>query len=195
MARSEVMEKLNAFLLQHNPLEEECHVVYFMVEIRKILDHENNNSKYPLLKFYSDWTVHTEKTHISSEIKKMMNKIYQTASDEIANPTSTQARSPIMQFAYMEELGKEIKQFLESHGLNLAIASEKDKWIKFIQLLIGVLENQPINNPTKDIEYFRFEPANPGCVIGTLKFKQLVGGYPSYTFKSASCFDCFSKIR
>jgi len=93
--------------------------------------------------------------------------------------------SPVMQFAYMEGLGKEVKQFLESHDLDPTLADEEDKWIEFVQLLIRVLENQPINNPTKDIEYFRFEPANPGCVIGTLKFKQPIGGYPSYTFKNA----------
>ena len=185
MAQSEFIEKLSAFLSQHNPLKEECHVVYFMVEMRKILDHENSSSKYPLLKFYSDWTVHIKKDHISPEMKKIMDDMYQTASKEIINPASAQAMSPVMQFAYMEGLGKEVKQFLESHDLDPALADEEDKWIKFVQLLIRVLENQPINNPTKDIEYFCFEPANPGCVIGTLKFKQPVGDYPSYTFKNA----------
>lgn len=184
MAQSEIIEKLNTFLLQHALLKEECHIVYLMVEIRKILDHENSNPKYPLLKFYSDWTVHIKKDRISPEMEKIMSNMYETASNEIVNPISAQAMSPVIQFAYMESLGKEVKQFLESHNLDSSLADEKDKWIKFIQLLIKVLENQPINNPTKDIEYFCFVPADPGCVIGTLKFKQPVDGHPSYIFKN-----------
>lgn len=185
MARSEIIEKLNTFLSQHNPLEEECHVVYFMVEIRKILDHESSSSEYPLLKFYSDWTVHIEKDYISPEMKRIMEDMYQTALNEIANPASAKAMSPVMDFAYMKALGKEVKKFLESHNLDSTLADKEDKWIKFVQLLIKVLENQPINNPTEKIEYFCFRPANPGCVIGTLKFNQPVDNKLSYTFKNA----------
>ncbi len=101
MAREKIIEKLNRFLTDHNPLAEECHVVYLMVEIRKVIDHEKSNATYPLLKFYSDWTVHTEKGHITPEIKQMMEVMYKTAEMEIKNPALRKAGSPIMQFAYM----------------------------------------------------------------------------------------------
>ncbi len=42
MAREEVIDKLNDFLVQHSPLTEECHVVYLMVAVRKILEHEKD---------------------------------------------------------------------------------------------------------------------------------------------------------
>ena len=64
MAREEIIEKLDEFLSSHSPLMEECHIVYLMVEIRKILDHERDhrkNGEFSLLRFYCDWTVHTEK--------------------------------------------------------------------------------------------------------------------------------------
>jgi len=185
MARDEIVEKLNNFLTSHNPVTEECQIVYLMVEVRKIIDHEKSNKKYPLLKFYSDWTVHTEKDYVTPEMKKMMEVMYKTAEIEIENPALRKAGSPIMQFAYMEGLGKETKDFLENHGMDSTLTTQKDKWLAFIMLLVKVLENQPIIAPTPKVEFFVFEPANAGCVIGVLKFKQAIGKYDFYRFMNA----------
>ena len=185
MSQQEIINKLDDFLRIHPQLTEECQVVYLMVEIRKIIDHEKSSSTYPLLKFYSDWTVHTEKDHISPEIQQMMEAIYKTAKSDIANPALRKAGSPIMQFAYMEGLGQEMKSFLENHGVDPSLATKKDKWIEFVKLLVKILENQPINNPSANIESFFFEPANAGCVIGVLKFKNPIGEQPLYRFGNA----------
>jgi hypothetical protein len=175
MARDEIVKKLDKFLIDHNPMIEECQIVYLMVEMRKVIDHEKSSSTYPLLKFYGDWTVHTEKDHITTEIKQMMTMMYQTAEADIKNPAFRKAGSPIMQFAYMEGLSQEMKSFLEDHGIDSYLATEENKWLEFVKLLVKVLENQPITAPTPDIEFFIFEPANEGCVIGVLKFKQAIG--------------------
>ena len=76
MGRYQIEEKSNTFLKEHDPFRGECDVVYLLIEIRKILDHENNN-KYPILRFYSDWAVHTEKDKITKEIKKVMPELAQ----------------------------------------------------------------------------------------------------------------------
>lgn len=185
MAQDEIVEKLNKFLIDHDPIVEECQIVYLMVEVRKVIDHEKSNKTYPLLKFYSDWTVHTEKDQITPEIKQMMEVMYKTAESEIKNPALRKAGSPIMQFAYMEGLGQEMKAFLENHDIDSTLATKEDKWLEFIKLLVKVLENQPIIAPTPDIEFFVFEPANAGCVIGVLRFKQAIGKYDFYRFMNA----------
>lgn len=185
MSQQEIINKLDAFLRIHPQLSEECQVVYLMVEIRKVLDHEKSGPAYPLLKFYSDWTVHTEKNHISPEIQQMMEAMYKTAKSDIANPALRKAGSPIMQFAYMEGLGQEMKSFLENHGVDPSLATEKDKWIEFVKLLVKILENQPINDPSTNIESFFFEPANIGCVIGILRFRRPIGKYDFYRFMNA----------
>jgi len=182
MAREEIIEKLNSFSINHNTFTEECYIVYLMVEIRKVIDREKSNTTYPLLKFYSDWVVHTEKDYITLEIQQMMEEMYKTAEAEIKNPMLIKEGSPIMQFAYMDGLGKEMKLFLEDHGIGSFLAEEKDKWIEFVKFLVKVLENQPIITPTQNIKLFFFEPANVGCVIGILVFEQSIGGYNSYKF-------------
>ncbi len=40
MAREEIIEKLDKFLTKYPVLNEECHVVYLLVEIRKHLESE-----------------------------------------------------------------------------------------------------------------------------------------------------------
>src|SRR3989344_7144973 len=98
MGRTEIIKKLGDFLPAHDPLTEECQVVYLMVEVRKIIDHEKSGATYPLLKFYGDWTVHTEKSYITSEIKQVMEEMYKTEEADIANPPLRKSGSPIMQF-------------------------------------------------------------------------------------------------
>lgn len=51
MSQPEINHKLMKFLADHVPPSEECHIVYLLVEIRKILDHEESAGTFPLLKF------------------------------------------------------------------------------------------------------------------------------------------------
>ena len=113
-----------------------------------------------------------------------MNKIYQTAKTEIENPAMVQVMSPVMQFAYMQDLHGEMKRFLEERDIN-TILTEEDSWLQFVQLLVKVLENQPINNPTDDVILFSFIPAAERCVQGVIKFKQPIKGKNYYKFANA----------
>ncbi len=67
MSQQQIMDKVNRMLTGSMPLGEECKVLYLLVEFRKILDHKNDKS-FPLLRFYSDWSVHTSKDRITPEL-------------------------------------------------------------------------------------------------------------------------------
>lgn len=186
MAREEIIEKLNKFLINHNPFTEECQIVYLMVEIRKILDHERSNNPQnnsTPLRFYCDWTVHTEKTKITDNIRTIMDKVFQDVKSQIEQPYSVQAMSPVMQFAYMDKLKDEMFRFLKNRDMNTDLVG--NHWLPFVQLLVRVLENQPIKNPTDEIELFSFIPAADRCVRGIIKFKRPINGYDHYTFANA----------
>lgn len=186
MARDEIIEKLNTFLTEHNPLTKECHVIYLMVEIRKILDYEQDHWKkgaFTLLRFYCDWTVHTEKTRITDSMQTIMDQIFQDVKAQIEQPASAQAMSPVMQFAYMDKLKDEMQRFLEDHDMDVVLVG--DGWLPFIQYLVKVLENQPIKNLKGDIVLFSFIPAADRCVRGIIKFKEPLNGYDHYKFANA----------
>jgi len=79
MAREEIIEKLSRFITEHNPITEECHVICIMVQIRKLLDHDQDHwqhGSFTLLRFYCDWTVHTKKDLITDSIKSVLGDVF-----------------------------------------------------------------------------------------------------------------------
>ena len=53
----QLIENIRRQLTNH--VSEDAHVVYMMVEIRKLIDQEKLEKHYPWLKLVCDWTVHT----------------------------------------------------------------------------------------------------------------------------------------
>lgn len=182
MAKTEILYKLDNFISQYPPSIEESGVVYVMVCIRKILDHEDNHDSL-LLRFYCDWVVHTQKDRITKEISTIMTQVYEAAVDEIRRPFNRKAMSPVTQFAYMEKLRLEMDAFFKDRNIEQSLTAAG--WVDFISQLVKVLENQPIKNPIPEITAFQFLPAADRCVRGVIDFKQPVEGQPSYTFANA----------
>jgi hypothetical protein len=187
MAQNEIIEKLNEFFAQHSPISEECQVVYVMVQIRKLLDHDQDHwqhGSFTLLRFYCHWTVHTEKTRITESIKLVMDEVFKDIKGQIENRAMTQAMSQVMKFAYMENLQNEMRKCFEEHGVNTSVV-EEDNWIAFVGLLVKVLENQPIHKPNEDVLLFSFLPAADRCVRGIVQFTKTINGYDHYNFGNA----------
>lgn len=187
MSKEEIINKLQELFSRHDPLPEEAHVLYLMVEVRKIIDKDRSATRFPLLKFYADWMVHSQKDKITTEIEQMSEEMYAFAVTEInaPRPGMSGQSSHVLDFAYMEALSKEMTLFLTEAGVRSDMATDKRKWIDFASLLVKILENQPINSPSANVKTIIFEPANPRCTILTIVFKQPIKGYPSYTLKNA----------
>lgn len=181
MGRIEIVDKLSLFLDKHTPLTEECHVLYTLVEIRKVLDRENNR-KYPILRFYCNWSVHTDKDS-TREMEAIMKDIYQDVEKQIANPAlvGMGGKTKIISFMYMEDLQTEMLKFLHEYGLPISL-TEKSNWIEFVKLLVKILADQPINTPSANIKQFAFLPATDGCVRGRIDFVKNIGQHSYYQF-------------
>lgn len=83
----------------------------------------------------------------------------------------------------MDNLRKELRKCLQKRRNSLDIV--EGGWISFISLLVKVLENQPINNPSEDISLFSFIPAADRCVRGIAWFKKPIGKHDHYDFGNA----------
>jgi len=186
MGRIEIVEKLNSFFDKHALFTEECHVVYTLVEIRKVLDRENNR-KYPILRFYCNWSVHTDKDS-TQEMETIMKDIYQGVVEQITNPAlvGMNGKPKIIGFMSMEDLQSEMEKFLQEYGLPVSLTG-KGSWLEFIKLFVKILADQPIKNIGAgiNIKQFAFLPAANGCVRGRIDFIQNVGGHPFYEFGNA----------
>ncbi|OGD68249.1 hypothetical protein A2996_01080 [Candidatus Campbellbacteria bacterium RIFCSPLOWO2_01_FULL_34_15] len=182
MGRIEIVDKLNLFLDKHAPFTEECHVLYTLVEIRKVLDRENNR-KYPILRFYCNWSVHTDKDS-TKEMEVVMKDIYEDIKKQIANPALVSGKTKIIGFMYMEDLQAEVLKFLQEYQLPISL-TEKSNWLEFVKLFVKILVDQPIKTPSVDIKQFAFLPAAEGCVRGRIDFNQNIGQYSYYQFGNA----------
>ncbi len=178
MGREELEDKLASFFANHAPLTEECHVVYVLVEIRKLLDRVRN-SRYAILRFYCDWIVHTDKSHMIPEMEGIMSQIFKEASRQIREnaPFGEKTRG----FFQMEELHKDFQGFLQEYRLPMTL-SEDANWREFVGLLIRILIDQPMTNPCPEIERFSFLKVHEGFVQCQIDFKEKIGEHSNYRF-------------
>lgn len=185
MGKLEINQKLKDFLIMQ-PFSRECESLYLMVEIRKILDHAYDRKNYTLLRFYCDWTLHTDKRQNLEYISPIIEKIYNEIKFHIENHPFRPKELPLKNFEYMEELKKEMKQFLTKEELQTDLCDNNLFWVEFVKLLVSILANQPIIKPTKDIKYFTLSPSAPGTVQGDIGFTEPIsnkdGNYNHYLF-------------
>jgi len=188
MGRHIIVEKLDT-LLKQQPLTKESEVVYLMVEIRKILDLAyDKKADFVLLRFYCDWTVHTAKDQHLENIKPVIDKMYKNIKLQIEGHLGS-TKSPVTDFIYLEELKKEMIEFLSKESLPNDWCQTKELWVEFTKLLLNVLIDQPINNPTDDVSSFTFLEAAPNCIRGRINFTHILsdddGTYDHYIFGNA----------
>src|SRR6476620_9696922 len=58
MGQNQIVDKLRDEFLED--ISTERQVVYILVEIGKLLEHEDARKNYPSITFYRDWVVHTK---------------------------------------------------------------------------------------------------------------------------------------
>ena len=176
MVQPEITRKLSDLFERHRPLDEECHVVYLMVETRNYLDRmDDNGAGFRLLRFYCDWALHTEKTKSLSHISPIIDTMYQNAAKEIQGPYG-QVTGSALEFMYFSHLRNELDAFLRSAGISQQLTGDNQQWAIYCGLMASILADQPILNPTKDVSRCMFEPAETNCVIGRLEFARPIKG-------------------
>lgn len=186
MARDAIVEKLKVFLIEQ-PLTTEPQATYLMVELRKILDHAYDKKEdFTILRFYSDWTVHTAKERSLENIRPIIEAMYESAKKQIEEPhLAPFGKTPVVDFIYLEELKAEMLTLFRTESLPEEIF-EKTNWVAFVQLLVNILMGQPIVSPTKDVTSFVFMEAAPGCIRGRMDFavplSNKEGTYQYYQF-------------
>jgi len=167
---TEIIDKLNDFLKKHTAIIDESGVVYLMVELRKILDREkdfgDSNEKFELVRFYADWTVHTQKDIITPAIKNIMTKI--------SNSLDPFPRNGDIDFIYMFELKNELTLLFKKHNLENDLF-RKGNWFLFVKQLSKVLTDQPLINPIKEIKEFCYSTGNVDGIMVNIVFNDSRG--------------------
>lgn len=132
---TDIKTKLND-LIEKSSFEEECHVVYYMVGIRKLLEHKEylNNEEYNVLSFYLDWVVHTrlDRDNSLKRIEPVLSEL------EVGRGYLVMSK-----LCSMLELKNQLDSCLNTFGL-INITEDPALWRSFRGNLQEVLSDQPV---------------------------------------------------
>jgi len=170
MSQPEITDKLNEHLARHDPMTEECHVVYLMVELRKFLDRFEDGRRWKagLIRFYCNWTLHTSKDGDSKNMAPIMKRIYKDIRTELKGGQKTTKHTPVVGFLEMEDLRASMLEFFREHHINLALIKRNESWRAFVLHMVSILADQPIENPIDEIAQFLFHPPENGRIRGSI---------------------------
>jgi len=173
--KNQIVEKLNRFLKIHYSLHEECEVMYLMIELRKLLDHEEEVAKkYPLVRFYADWSVHTQKDIITDSMRQIMEKVdsmYLVTDYGDGHHSISMKKDINLDFILMPELRNEMGQMFSDFSIISKLTIDNN-WTYFVRLLSRILADQPMINPTKRIEKFYYLKTRRREVIVAIDFRK-----------------------
>jgi|GEM_PF-821031 len=194
MARNEVAEKIEDLITSGVSSWKEPEVVYLFVELRKLLDHarEETQINSPHLRFYCDWVVHISKDRIDPVTLEVIRKMEVGINKQIKTPYLHLGEEAI-DFAYFRSLHKELIDLLKTEGINVAKVEQDAVWTQVVNILVKVLENQPLNIADRhglNLKQLVFVPSAPQVVIMHIDFNVPIVGkdgksYPYYVLKNA----------
>jgi hypothetical protein len=152
--KPDILAKLEAELRQ--AITSERQVVYILVELRKLIELNDDGAQYKALKFHCDWAAHSRlKGPPAQEIVRLFDKYQQTVEQGAASQGQ-----PDMSF--MAQLGpvltmsnfrNELNAYLHSQGLCAATPNENDKWADFLKHYGGVIEDCPLRCISQGLRY------------------------------------------
>ena len=123
----EINSKLEGVIKKN--INNEIQVVYILTRIGKILESENSENNYPVLKFYRDWSVHI-----------ILDRKKNAAIIDILKEFIEKKENRHL-FSRHTQLCMELNKFLEKHGLPQL---KKSKLYNFIFYLGKALSDTPI---------------------------------------------------
>lgn len=169
-------EKLHQLLSNNTFTIEE--VNFLFSEMRKLMEAKKINLS--ALKFYCDWVLHPAKDRITPEMKSAFQKMYTAITFEIDNPMRVGIKRDVNNFIYFDKLKIDFSTLLKKLSLSDQITQNEDIWVRFIERLVKLLEEQPINNPMPEIASFEYVSSGESVVIGRFTFVTPYKGYPYY---------------
>jgi hypothetical protein len=160
MARPAIVGKLERHLQQE--MTTEAAVVYFLVEARKLLEHDNSKGRFAVLNFYCNWVVHTrlEASPIAERIIRLMDDMHAYLVSASDVPGSVDELTGLLD---QSSLQMDLSAFLSQVGLPSAVCDSQMYWNNFQRLLGAVIQDAPLfirkdsKQPTRYIESISFE--------------------------------------
>jgi len=154
-----IIKKLQKFLKERPIFTKECEVVYLMVEIRKILDHDSG--PYKTLRFYCNWVLHKELNQ--ERTTKLLSSIFETNIDfkRSGRENARNVKFVGTDFFKLNTFKNELKDFFQRYDCSVVLLNKN--WWKFARLLLDVIKECPIHfvsNKIRKLEIIKCDDSN-----------------------------------
>lgn len=137
MGQHQIVEKLR--LEFAGEITSERQVVYILVEIGKLLEHENAKQAYPTITFYRDWAVHTklDRSGVADSLVRLF--------DEYVTSNNITASDGLKELVSPWTLRRELRKYLKQHNLAFPCCKDGVLWKRFVKYLAGVIDETPLH--------------------------------------------------
>ena len=151
MSRSAIEDKLRYQLLSRSRLTE-ARVVYILVEVRKLMELQNEFHRYPAVRFCCDWALHTNLDR--GEAKKIL-QVFDKAHPYISvgDPVPPDIDQQIRRLISFDDFRQEFTAFMKAYGLPDTIIL--NRWTRFIQSYGDVVEDCPLTVAGPNLQNLR----------------------------------------
>ena len=147
----DIREKLTSTVI--GGITTEALVVYFMAQIRKLLEGQDAEP-YGFLKFHCDWVLHA-KLSGNSKAKEILHQFevqhIQLKGNIQVDDLPRPLRGEIEQISKMRQFRTQLNEFLRSNSIPLVDAG-RDGWTRFLFLYAHVIENCPLEITSSNSE-------------------------------------------
>jgi hypothetical protein len=150
-------------------IKTEVQVVYFLAQIRKLIERDQLEKQYPMLKFHCDWALHSRMNRTAA---KAILKLFDDAQiSRIGNKlVSEPLKSKIERISHMRSFEEELQNFLTGYNLPLLTQNRTDGWTYFLYLYSMVIEDIPlvVSVPTANRKPKQETPGSRPKLISTV---------------------------
>jgi hypothetical protein len=122
-------------------------VVHLLVEIRNLIDGLKDRSRYPVLRFFCDWTVHRQldRNVAAREIlAEFANVAETTMQRRKVLPATMNRLSPILS---LNRLRDEMTLILAEHRLDNTLCCRLARWGQFVSTYVDLISRTPLVMP------------------------------------------------
>lgn len=134
---NEVLRKLIS-----QPIGQEAEVIYFIVEIRKLI--EGMENRYTVLTFFCDWILHN---HLDRKAAKEIISEFDALVSQGSHLQTEQIKDHLSRVAPLISLSgfrNDLMLVLSEHGLHTTLVRTLSRWGPFLNLYVDIISRTPL---------------------------------------------------
>jgi hypothetical protein len=140
----DIVGKLTAHL--NKPMDDEASVVYFLVQVRKLLERDDRTRRYGALWMYCHWALHVDLHQPKTTLKFLTSiDIWITNTVAYLEPSGSweflDEYRLFRDFIFLDTFRQQLSEFLESYKMPLSFCHEDDWWYVFLAAYSGIIED------------------------------------------------------